>query len=1177
MFAKHHRAYSALLALTGSCVLWGCVADRPSRNGVFNENQYIRKDFLVQPGDGNTPDRGWFVKSTIVSTTTPNPLANVGGAGLFAGAESSTANYVRFDVTQDKLSVVNLREISNDPATQAQNMRAPETMNSWPIVNVDLKYRINLDGEKTNFYEENQELDWQVRQWVKLNFAKNDMSDLYMFYGGLNPIVQKCTDQTNASVTLVPNSFNVDTENEYWEYTTAVTVPIAYAADDAATCIAAFGGALTARTFFATGRQNVTLNVKTAFVRPDKLVLPTTDANAYVPMPLDEKDPIRRKYGAFEIAPIYRDPNTQLLTSQSLVGRFNPNKDIVYYFSPGMPDVYKQFFVKPGGLVEQTNNNVFGKTAAKGRLKMLNYNDATTYGDAAGPVRALGDPRYSWISWHSDLDNNSALLGIAQFFTDPHTGETLSATVNVFEGAFKDTTQQRLDLFLQTVGQEYLTASGEFDDSKYPPSCKDGDTVPLVPANVAALLNRQSTVYGKMQAYMQKPFSTYGYLGPADFLPTHDADFYNAYFAVLPYNVYADPQANPYVIPEGTQLDTGTAQWGMFQKVAQFNDLAAKIDQGVAPYDVMGPNAITDAVNFSNTWESLAQAVTDFDNTRGYGAKMRAADDISLFSYFDIYTKNGRHCVNGKWESRADYTNNLITSLNMAVAAHEFGHTLGLRHNFMGSVDQRNFPLNSRGNPTLYASSLMDYNQTISEAFFETTPGTQTWGPYDMAALAWIYGNTLNPQSVGPTATPAGQKSASASGQVSATAPWNDPLGFKADGKTEVLYLYCSDEHVRYTPLCRRYDAGVTPSEIMANDLQQREWNYLWTNFRLYHKYFSTENYGMGVVTSFNEMRRFASLWAFDWSGGELTNNLRLVGTKIPAGSTAADYYNQLTNKFNTDASIANQLAATYHRAIIEQASGERPYVTIFDPFYGDVTQQGIQIDKVQATTSFSALWPALSNYDPTQATGLYISTAGGQFGDSTYISVARSVLSDFLGAAFATFQYAQLGPIANFAASTHSAKYGGDLKLQTWVGGWAFNRERDFLDFVRQSAVASHFQSCDENGLNCNTCTTLDTCTWDPRNQASKPTQLTQSDHYNRFQSPDGRTYIWGFIRSRNQWVLADRDRNIATYTLMLNWLTDVINGEDDGFNGASPLEYKVRYIVDAFTTYDGQLLNAP
>jgi hypothetical protein len=324
-------------------------------------------------------------------------------------------------------------------------------------------------------------------------------------------------------------------------------------------------------------------------------------------------------------------------------------------------------------------------------------------------------------------------------------------------------------------------------------------------------------------------------------------------------------------------------------------------------------------------------------------------------------------------------------------------------------------------------------------------------------------------------------------------------------------------------------------------------------------------------------MRRFASQWLFDWSGGELTNTLLHVGTQVPTGNTAADYYAQLTAKFNTDISVANQLVAAYHRAIIEQSSGERPYATVFDPLYGDVTQQGIQLDKVEATTSFSSLWPAITNYDPSQSAGIFVTSVGGQLGDPAYNAVSQSTLADFLGASFATYTYAQLGPLANFAASTHSATWNGSPQLQTWVGGWVFDRERDFLDFVRKVAVDKNFQNCDENGQNCNPCTSLDQCTWDPRTLSPKTSYLTQSDRYNRFQAPDGRTYIWGFIRSRNQWVLADKDRNNASYTLMLNWTTDIVNGEDDGFNGASPLEYKVRYLIDAFTYYDQQVTNAP
>jgi hypothetical protein len=1188
MVSRYYRAYAAVVALSGACALGGgatgCVQQRPARNGVFNENQYIRKDFLIAPGDGSVPDQGWFVKSTIVSATTPNVLGSVDGAGLFAGAEGGGANFIQFMITQDKLQMVNLREISNSALDAAQGLSTPEIVNAWPITNVDLKYQVNLDGEKTNFFQENQELDWQVRQWVKLNFAKNDMSDLYAFGANTNPVIQNCVDTVNASVTLVTDSFVVDTVNDTWGFQLSLTAPISINTLDtgtgtsiAATCMAAFGSSAT--TFFQMGRQNVTLNLQTTFVRPSKVIDGT-----YVPFPIAEKDPIQHKYGAFQVIVPFRDTNTGLLSAQQFVGRFNPNNDIVYYFAKGMPKVYTDFFAAPGGLVDTTNSNILAKTGAKGRLKMLNYNDATTYLDAQGPERTYGDPRYSFINWHSDLDNGSGLLGIAQFFTDPRTGETISASVNLFEGPFQDTVLQRLDLFLQTVGAEYLLPTGEFDDSMYPPTCTAGETVPLVPADVANNFNRQSTVYSKMQGYLQEPFAQYGYLGPANFLPTHDTDFYNAYYAVIPYQIYADPQANPFVTPQAGSFNAtpDANNWAALQNAVQFQQMAGNVDQGNAPYDTDGATDISDAVSWMNNWSTLARATTAYEYTRHYTQRWLAADDISLYSYMDVYQKNGRHCdcTSGTcaWETRTTYVNNLIQSLNMSTVAHEFGHTLGLRHNFMGSVDQRNYPLDAQGNPTMYSASLMDYNQMISEAFFETNPGTPIWGSYDAAALAWIYSNDLSTTTIGPVATPAGAVSNTISGQVSATAPWNDPLGFTGTGATaaETPFLYCSDEHVMYTPLCRRYDMGATPSEIMANDIQRREWNYLWTNFRLYHKYFSTENYGTSVANDFNEMRRFTSLWAFDWSGGELTNDLRLIGTPVPPGSTAQDYYNQLTGKFNTDISIANQLQATYHRAIIEQSSGERPFMTVFDPFYGDVTQQGIQLDKVQATTSMSELWPANSNYDPSQSAGNYITSVGGQVGDEAYTTVSQEVLADFLGASFATYTYSQVGPIANFADSTHSAKFNGNLELQTWVGGWAFNRDRDFLDFTSAIAVANNFQNCDENNQNCSPCTSINNCTWDPRTLAVTSDQQTQSNRYNIFQGPDGRTYIWGYILSRNQWVLADRDRNNATYTLMLSWTQDVVNGEDDGYNGASYLEYKVRYIIDAFTYYNSSALAA-
>src|SRR5208283_2140962 len=112
----------------------------------------------------------------------------------------------------------------------AQDTRTPSVLNAWPITNVDLKYRVNLDGEKTNFYEENQELDWQVRQWVKLQFDKNDFSDLAPLPFQTLDVINTCADGADASATLVTDSFNIegdgdsDPSNDYFEFTVQVSM-----------------------------------------------------------------------------------------------------------------------------------------------------------------------------------------------------------------------------------------------------------------------------------------------------------------------------------------------------------------------------------------------------------------------------------------------------------------------------------------------------------------------------------------------------------------------------------------------------------------------------------------------------------------------------------------------------------------------------------------------------------------------------------------------------------------------------------------------------------------------------------------------------------------------------------------------------------------------------------------
>src|SRR5262249_48982546 len=151
-------------------------------------------------------------------------------------------------------------------------------------------------------------------------------------------------DTADTSVTLVPNSFVVEQHDDWRQdamrFVVEVTLPLRVAYSDPsleAQCLEAFSQGADGFSSFNFGRQNVTFNLMYSFMRAKDVEDPATDPTAYVPMVLGEKDPIRHKYGLFEIIPIDRDPNTNLLAARELVTRWNPKKPLTYYFAPDVP------------------------------------------------------------------------------------------------------------------------------------------------------------------------------------------------------------------------------------------------------------------------------------------------------------------------------------------------------------------------------------------------------------------------------------------------------------------------------------------------------------------------------------------------------------------------------------------------------------------------------------------------------------------------------------------------------------------------------------------------------------------------------------------------------------------------------------------------------------------------
>lgn len=149
--------------------------------------------------------------------------------------------------------------------------------------------------------------------------------------------------------------------------------------------------------------------------------------------------------------------------------------------------------------------------------------------------------------------------------------------------------------------------------------------------------------------------------------------------------------------------------------------------------------------------------------------------------------------------------------------AHELGHNLGLRHNFLGSYDSANFKFSPDEQSKRTYSSVMDY--TVDDHIVY-----DGLAPYDIFALRAAYANALE----------------MADGQLVTIQDYKKKLGLNSwlslsenDVARAPLkkYLFCSDEEAGTRPTCNRFDWGSTPEDIVDFHIQSYRERYAISNF----------------------------------------------------------------------------------------------------------------------------------------------------------------------------------------------------------------------------------------------------------------------------------------------------------------------------------------------------------